>query len=137
MTVARFAPGRLAAALPVLAGLALSGCASTARIDNPADAACQRSAQEALSGILAGQGEPPSAYEPAVAQIIEPGHLWQLSSRPFVLRTASAADYGFFVGRDGEACVLRLFMRARGNVRYTNNLTWIDTRQLSGCRCTP
>lgn len=124
-------------ALLAAAAVALAGCATPTRIDNPADSACQRSVQEALSGILAGQGEPPSAYEPAVAQITEPGHLWQLSSRPFVLRTASSADYGFFVARSGDACELRLFMRARGSVRYTNNLTWIDSRQLSGCRCTP
>lgn len=38
----------------------------------------------------------------------------------------------FFVERKGEECLLRLYGRQKGFTRYTNNLTYIRTRDLSG-----
>ena len=54
--------------------------------------------------------------------------------RPFVVSSPSGADYGFFVQQKSE-CLLRLFNRQQGFTRYTNNLTYIATRQLDGCQC--
>jgi hypothetical protein len=47
----------------------------------------------------------------------------------------SGSDYAFFVQKKGSECLLRLYGRQKGFVRYTNNMTYIATRKLPPCRC--
>ena len=49
----------------------------------------------------------------------------------------SGTDYSLFVEPTDEGCLLRLCGRQKGFTSYTNNITWIETRPLPACRCTP
>ena len=55
--------------------------------------------------------------------------------RPFLVASSSGTDYSFFVEKKKSGCILRLYGRQKGFVSYTNDLTYIDSRPLSGCAC--
>ena len=110
-------------------------CASVARITNLADSACAASLETELAAVLVGQGE---ASENAAtlarraAQILESN---DIGPRPFLVASSSGTDYSFFVEKKKSGCILRLYGRQKGFVSYTNDLTYIDSRPLSGCAC--
>lgn len=58
-----------------------------------------------------------------------------LGPRPFLVVSPSGTDYGLFVQQKSSDCLLRLFSRQKGFMRYSNNLTYIATRPLDGCTC--
>ena len=110
-------------------------CASVARITNLGDSACAASLETELAAVLVGQGE---ASENAAtlasrgAQILESN---DIGPRPFLVASSSGTDYSFFVEKKKSGCILRLYGRQKGFVSYTNDLTYIDSRPLSGCAC--
>jgi len=50
-----------------------------------------------------------------------------------LVASSSGADYGYFVEEKSSDCLLRLFSRQKGILRYSNNLTYLAMRSLSGC----
>jgi hypothetical protein len=54
--------------------------------------------------------------------------------RPFSV-SSRTSDYTFFVQKKKSGCLLRLVSRQRGFTVYTNDITYIATRPLTGCRC--
>ena len=115
--------------------LALASCAQVVRIDNPEDASCARSIRDETATILLGQGENDTDAAELARRAANPDMLRANGPRPFFLRSPSGSDYGLFVDRRDNACLLRLYMRRRGFSTYTNNLSFIDTRTLTGCGC--
>jgi hypothetical protein len=113
----------------------LSSCVSIGRITNLQERPCADSLQQRVTQVLIAQGEPPQ-YAAQAAQHT----LWILANgyigrRPFLASTPDA-DYGFFIElRQQHECLLRLFSIHKGFWRYTNNLTYIDTREVPTCFC--
>ncbi len=125
--------GRLVLLLPLLP--ALVSCAQVARISNPEEAVCARAIRDETATILLGQGENEVDANELARRAANPDTLRANGPRPFFLRSPSGADYGLFVDRRDNACLLRLYMRRKGFSTYTNNLSYIDTRTLTGCGC--
>ena len=115
--------------------LGVTSCASVSHITNLTDSACQTSFETELAAVLVRQGETPENATGLVHHTVTILTLADLGPRPFLVSSSSGTDYSFFVDRKKSGCVLRLYGRQRGFVRYTNNLTYIDSRQLQGCSC--
>lgn len=121
------------AALVVLA-CGAAGC-SMAHLTNAAAPPCQTSLRSGLESILTAEDEKPEvAVELASASArsfarVDPG------PRPFAVASPSGTDYGFFFDGKGDECLLRLYGWQKGFVKYTNDLTYIETRPLAGCTC--
>lgn len=56
----------------------------------------------------------------------------RLWTSPLSVSSQSGTDYSFFVEKKGEGCLLHLNGKQKGFTRYTNNLTYIRTKELSG-----
>jgi hypothetical protein len=124
------------AALALLvAAMSVASCTSVAQITNLPDATCQATFEGELEGVLLKQGETPENAAALVRRTITILTLGHIGPRPFVVASPSGTDYSFFVDKTKSGCILRLYGRQKGFVRYTNNLTWIDSRPLSGCTC--
>ena len=123
----------------VIAALAPSmlatGCASMAQVTTLADTACHAAFVEGMTTILISQHEDPALSGRLANDAAAALEGARRGPRPFLVASTSGADYAFFVQRDGDACLLRLYGRDKGFVSYTNNLTYIDTRPLAPCRC--
>ena len=117
--------------------VALSGCATVARIDNPAEPACRQALEASLRSILAEQKEEDAVADTLAHETVETLADSDIGPRPFAVSSSSGTDYDFFVDDHDGACLLRLFGRVRGFTSYTNNLTYISTRPLPACRCSP
>ena len=115
----------------------LAACATVARVTNLSNAACSAEMRQSLSAILLEQGESAQASASLAARAVESLSNSELGPRPFVISAPTGTDYGFFVQEKPDACLLRLYGRQHGFVSYTNNLTYIATRRLTGCECTP
>ena len=117
-----------------VAGLVLS-CTSVSQITNLSDDACRVSLETGLEGVLAAQGETPENASALANRAITVLALGNLGPRPFLVAAPSGTDYSFFVEKKKSGCILRLYGRQKGFVSYTNDLTYIDSRPLPGCRC--
>lgn len=132
---------RLAGAAPPLA-LALSlaaasgGCTTVAHVTNFPDARCSRDFEEQLSSILREEGETAGTASALARETADALAAHDMGPRPFLVSSDSGADYTFFVQKKSR-CLLRLYARQKGFVRYTNNLTYIATRELGDCACAP
>ncbi|HEU4684590.1 MAG TPA: hypothetical protein VFS39_08835 [Nitrospira sp.] len=111
------------------------GCTTVAQLTSLTDENCRQTFVEAMTEILTNEGEKPDIADhlsQSVAVMLGTG---SFGPRPFLVSSSSGADYGFFVQRKSSDCLLRLFSRQKGFTRYTNNLTYIATRQLTRCYC--
>jgi len=119
-------------AAPSLAAIA---CTTVAQVTTLSDPPCRDAVAGAFKRILEAQGE----RAPVAAQLAESAtqalRSQEPGPRPFLVSSPSGADYAFFVQRDGEACLLRLYGKQKGFVSYTNNLTYIATEPLATCGC--
>jgi len=124
---------RLAPALLVLSFAA--GCATVAAVDNAGEEGCGERLEAATADILTEQGEEVGTADALAAQTRMALASGVLGPRPFAISSPSGTDYGFFVEKDAAQCTLHLYARQKGFVSYTNNLTYIESRSLDGCRC--
>ena len=123
-------------ALPVLVATLLSaGCTTVAQLSNLTDATCGASFESQLSSVLTEQGEKADAAAALAHQTYWILTTAQLGPRPFLVAAPSGTDYSFFVQKKSDRCLLRLYGRQKGFVSYTNDLTYISTRELAGCAC--
>lgn len=106
-----------------------------ASVTNPRDQPCQQNFAAALADILVVQGEEAGRVRKIVEQGELLGSVFEYGPRPFLVSSQTGTDYSFFVEKKGDHCVLRLYARQKGFTRYTNNLTYIESRNLSGCQC--
>src|SRR5258708_31776119 len=113
--------GKPLTVITLAAGLA--ACATVARVTNLSSAACGAEMRQGLSAILLEQGESAEASESLAARTLASLSNSELGPRPFVISAPSGTDYGFFVQRKPDVCLLRLYGRHHGFVTYTNNLT--------------
>lgn len=126
---------RALAAAALLTLAAAAGCVSVAAITNADAPSCAGSFEQGLASILEGEGE-----KPDVAAVLARDSAAALSAggvgpRPFLVSSPSGVDYELFVQKKPSKCLLRLYARQKGFSRYTNNVTYIATRVLSGCTC--
>lgn len=115
--------------------LMLAGCTTVAQVTTLNEASCNHTMREQLASILGEEGEKPEVAERLAADTTTVLASGVLGPRPFGVSSPSGEDYGFFIQQKGNDCLLRLFRKQRGFTRYTNNLTYIATRPLSGCSC--
>lgn len=107
-----------------------------AQVTNLRDQPCQETFATALSDILVEEGEQPERARKVIERSSDLAGTFVYGPRPFMISSQSGTDYSFFVEKKGGQCLLRLYGRQRGFSRYTNNLTYINSRDLSGCQCT-
>jgi len=120
----------------VLAAAVLSaGCNTVAQVTNLADASCGATFESQLSSVLIEQGETAEAAALLAKHTFLILTTAQLGPRPFLVAAPSGTDYSFFVQKKSDRCLLRLYGRQKGFVSYTNDLTYIATRELAGCAC--
>lgn len=112
-----------------------SGCATVAQVTSLADQNCRHTFIDGMTQILAEEGEKPEVAGKLAESTTALLATGALGPRPFAVSSSSGADYGFFVEKKSSECLLRLYARQKGFMRYRNNLTYIATRQLDGCHC--
>ena len=115
--------------------ITLPGCTTVAQVTTLDDPACRRTTSAGFAKILEAQGESTSVAGQLAASATRGLSSYALGPRPFLVSSPSGPDYAFFVQRDGDACLLRLYGRQKGFVSYTNNLTYIASEPLGSCRC--
>jgi hypothetical protein len=91
--------------------------------------------RQGLSAILSEQRESEEASGTLAERTVSSLADGALGPRPFLVSSPSGTDYEFFVQKKSDVCLLRLYGRYHGFVSYTNNLTYIGTRQLTRCEC--
>ncbi|HVN77275.1 MAG TPA: hypothetical protein VMT19_13235 [Thermoanaerobaculaceae bacterium] len=124
------------ASLVCLAALASStACLTNARITNLDDDSCRSTLTSAISTILVGQRELPELADLLAADAVQAMAPTGPPYRPFTVSSPSGTDYTFVFRLKKDGCLLRLWGRARGSWVYTNDLTYIATEPLPGCRC--
>ena len=122
-------------ALAAVAILLVGGCATVAQVTSLSDQNCRNTFVDRMSSILVEQGEKQEVAEKLAESTMTVLSTGSLGPRPFLVASPFGADYGFFVEQKSSECLLRLFSRQKGFTRYRNNLTYIDTRSLTGCMC--
>ncbi|HSL03642.1 MAG TPA: hypothetical protein VK901_08905 [Nitrospiraceae bacterium] len=115
--------------------LFIGGCATVAQVTTLSDQNCRHTFEDRVSSILVEQGEKQEVAERLAESTMTVLSTGSLGPRPFLVASPSGADYGFFVEQKSSECLLRLFSRQKGFVRYRNNLTYIATGSLAGCMC--
>jgi hypothetical protein len=125
---------------PVLmAGLAVAafsaGCTTIAQVANLAEAQCNASLEAEVTSILTEQGEKGEVATTLAHRTYLMLTTSELGPRPFLVASPSGTDYTFFLQKKRNHCLLRLYGRRKGFVSYSNNLTYLSTRDLSGCTC--
>ncbi len=121
--------------LPIVLVALLTGCATVAQVDNLTEDRCAVEFEQSLSSILSSQNETPEAARELAHRTYILLTRADLGPRPFLVSSPSGTDYEFFVQKKSDRCLLRLYGRQKGFVSYTNNLTYIATRQLVSCTC--
>jgi hypothetical protein len=120
----------------VLLTACLTGCVTVGQVANLQEPACGTHFAEAMSSILVAQGEQPEVADRLATQSVQMISMANLGPRPFLLASPSGTDYEFFVQLKGQECLLRLYATQKGFTRHTNDITYIETRPLSGlCSC--
>jgi len=127
---------RLSALLIGLATAVVSaGCTTIAQITNLTEPQCSASLESGLISILTEQGERDEAAATLAHRTGQRLATAELGPRPFLVASPSGPDYTFFIQKKRNRCLLRLYGRRKGFTSYTNNLTYIATRELPGCAC--
>lgn len=116
--------------------LFISGCVTVGQV-NLEEPACRNEFSQAIASVLRSQGETAETADRLADGAIRRITLANLGPRPFLIASPSGTDYAFFVQVKGPGCLLRLYGRQKGFWTYTNNLTYIETRQLQPCSCAP
>lgn len=106
-----------------------------ARLTNPAAPRCQASLRDAFELILVMQEEQPEVAEAMASSAVQAFTDVDLGPRPFKLSSPSGTDYAFFFDPEAGRCLLRLVGWQKAFVQYANNVTYVATRPLPGCRC--
>ena len=99
------------------------------------EAACVASFEACLASITAEQGEKSDIREIHAHRTFLRPTMAMLGPRPFVVALPSGTDNTFFVHRKHVRSLLRLYGHRKGFIPYTNNLTYISTRELPGFAC--
>lgn len=120
----------------LLAALLSTRCASVAQVDNLSDAPCSDEFEQSLTSILSTQHEKLEVARDLAHRTYIVLTRTDRGPRPFFVSSSSGTDYTFFIDKKGDRCLLRLYGKQKGFMSYTNNLTYIETRQLSACTCT-
>ena len=127
---------RIQAVLFASAAAVLSvGCTSVAQVANLTDERCGASFESQLSSVLTKQGEKVDVADSLAHHTFIVLTTAQLGPRPFLVASPSGTDYSFFVQKKADRCLLRLYGRQKGFTSYTNDITYIETRELSSCAC--
>jgi hypothetical protein len=122
-------------ALAAVVILFVGGCATVAQVTSLSDQNCRHTFVDGMSSILVEQGEKQDVANKLAESTTAVLLTGSLGPRPFLVASPSGADYGFFVEQTSSECLLRLFSRQKGFMRYRNNLTYIATVSLTGCMC--
>jgi hypothetical protein len=122
-------------ALAAVVILFIGGCTTVAQVTSLSDQNCRHTFVDRMSSILVEQGEKQEVADKLADSTTTVLLTGSLGPRPFLVASPSGADYGFFVEEKSSDCLLRLFSRQKGFMRYRNNLTYIATRSLTGCMC--
>jgi hypothetical protein len=125
---------RLMGVFACVLGLA-AGCTSVAQVTTMDDPACRSTVRDQLNSVLIEQGEMPDIAERLAVNTATVLATGALGPRPFGVSSPSGADYSFFVQQKRSECLLRLYGRQKGFARFSNNLTYVASRSLDGCRC--
>lgn len=121
-----------------LATLAIVACSPTvAKITNPAAPKCQETLRDAFESILLDQQEPPeqaaqlgASAARALAEVDLGANAFRLPSQ------TTGVSYAFAFERDdANRCLLHLVAWQKGTLQYGNNVQYLETRPLRGCRC--
>jgi hypothetical protein len=115
--------------------LFIGGCTTVAQVTSLSDQDCRHTFVDRMSSILVDQGEKQDVAGKLAESTTAVLLTGSLGPRPFLVASPSGADYGFFVEQNSSECLLRLFSRQKGFMRYRNNLTYIATGSLTGCMC--
>ena len=115
--------------------LTSTGCTTVAQVTSLSEPDCTRAMTSAFETIFGKQGESPAVARELAESTTASLRSRNVGPRTFVVASPSGADYGFFVQRRDEACVLRLYGRQKGFVTITDNLTYLATEPLAGCQC--
>jgi hypothetical protein len=118
-----------------VAAVISGGCTTIAHVVNLKDAPCAASFETGLSSILTEQGEKSDVAQTLAHRAYRINTTADYGPRPFYVGAPSGTDYAFFVQKKDDRCLLRLYGRQKGFTSYTNNLTYISTRELPGCAC--
>ena len=122
-------------ALAAVVILFVGGCMTVAQVTSLSDQNCRHAFVDRMSSILVEQGEKQEVADKLAESTTAVLLTGSLGPRPFLVASPSGVDYGFFVEQTSSECLLRLFSRQKGFMRYRNNLTYIATRSLTGCMC--
>lgn len=125
------------AALLLACGALLGGCTTVGQVRNLGEVACGEAFEDGIASILSAQRETVEDAAQLAARARAALAGGALGPRPFAISAPSGTDYYLFVEPAEPTCLLRLYGRQQGFTRYTNNLTWIESRPLAGCSCTP
>lgn len=114
----------------------MTACTTVGQIANlGSDPACGDHFEDALIDILTSQKEANDAATRLAYLTRLQLTFDDTGPRPFAISAPSGTDYYLLVDPKPATCTLRLYGRVRGMTRYTNNLTWIESRELPGCQC--
>jgi hypothetical protein len=127
-------PGILAISALAFGSLIFTGCTTMASV-NLSDTACSATFETQLTSILVHEKEKPDVADKLSQQTYRMLTMVDYGPRPFLVSSPSGTDYTFFMEKKGKRCLLRLYGRQHGFMSYTNNLTYIATRELTGCAC--
>ncbi len=119
----------------LLAAVLSTRCAHVAQVDSLDDAVCSNEFEQSLSSIFITQAEKPEVARDLAYRTYMVLTRTDRGPRPFFVSSPSGTDYTFFVDKKRDRCLLRLYGKQKGFMSYTNNLTYIATRQLSVCSC--
>jgi hypothetical protein len=114
----------------------LAGCTTVGQVSNlSTDPACAAQFEDALADIFTSQRETPADAAHLAGLTHRMVALGNLGPRPFAVPAPSGTDYYLLVESSRTVCKLRLYGRVRGFTRVTNNISWIESRELPACRC--
>jgi hypothetical protein len=116
-----------------LLAVAASGCATVAQVELN-DPACESVFQDEMASILVEEGEKPDDARVIAHRAAEEVSFGDVGVRPFSVGSRTT-DYTFFVQKKKSGCLLRLVSRQKGFTVYTNDVTYIASRPLTGCLC--
>jgi hypothetical protein len=119
----------------LLAAVLSTGCTTVAHVTNLREPPCAGSFESQLSSVLLEQGEKPDVADSLAHLAYLILTTADLGPRPFLVAAPSGTDYSFFVQKKSDRCLLRLYGRQKGFTSYTNDITYIATRELAGCAC--
>ena len=98
------------------------------------DPACGAAFREQVASILVEEKETPEDAALLAQRAALELSYGEAGVRPFSV-VSRTSDYTFFVQKKKGGCLLRLVSRQKGFTVYTNDITYIATRPLTGCRC--